>query len=164
MRTRKAIVFTAAILALVGSVPTVSAATTTPTAEGRAFVGAAPGLGLPAASVTGVTITPRQAGDRWTISIGYSLSFTAFETRNQFPFETWVDLWEQDSDDDDLVLRGKHVSTSASSQSRTATFRTNSDTLDTELGAEEIYARAFVKNLETGQVFQQSSLRVQLGV
>ncbi|MFE9742733.1 hypothetical protein [Streptomyces sp. NPDC006477] len=164
MRNRKAIVSTAAILALVASVPAASAVTTTPTAEGTASVAAVPSLVLPAASVSGVTITPRQAGDRWTITIEYTLRFSSFETRNQFPFETWVDLWEQDSDDDDLILRGRHVNIGPSAQTRTATFTTSSERLHTELGAEEIYARAFVKNKETGQQFQTNSLRVQIGV
>ncbi|MFI2352492.1 hypothetical protein ACH492_37005 [Streptomyces sp. NPDC019443] len=156
MRNRKTIVCTAAILALVGGVPTTSAATT-PQAAGRTLV-------LPAGSVTGVTISAQQTGERWDLTVNYSVGFSFFEKRDGHPYETWVDIWEQDAADDDLVKRGRHVNIGPEPQGRTTTFRMSSDSLDGEEGAEEIYVRAFVKDMETGTQVQQSSRRIQLGV
>jgi hypothetical protein len=164
MHNRAAFACTAAVLALVGSLPAASAVAATPSGAGRTLAGTAPGLVAPAASVVPGSFTAQQSGDNWTITFQRSLGFTAFEVRNQFPFQTWAELWEQDDSDDDFIARTRprNVSPTTAAQTSTATFRQSSDSLDTELGGEEIYAKGFLKNLETGQVFQGVTRRIQI--
>ncbi|AIR96180.1 hypothetical protein [Streptomyces glaucescens] len=152
MNNRLAITCAAAILAVAGNVPVASA------------LPAAPGLVAPAATVTPTSFTAQQSGSNWTITFSRDLSFSAFEVRNQFPFQGWAELWEQDESDDDFISRTRvsNITPSSGGLTQTATFRPTSSQLDTELGGEEIYAKAFLKNLETGQVFQVASHRIQI--
>ncbi|MFB7864924.1 hypothetical protein [Streptomyces sp. NPDC056069] len=158
MRTGKATVSAAAaVLALVGSIPVAAASTT-------ASVEAAPGL-VPTLGINGATlygVRQRSGGTLWDMKVDYNLNFTTFDRTNQFAFQSWCDIWEQDSDDDDLIRRGKKANVSPVNQSRTASFTISSSDLDTELGGEEIYARCFVRNMETGSQPASYSTRIQI--
>ncbi|MFF7216803.1 hypothetical protein ACFZAU_40875 [Streptomyces sp. NPDC008238] len=97
------------------------------------------------------------------MKIDYNVNFTTSDRINQYPFETWCDIWEQDSDDDDLITRGAHGNISAANQSRTASFRNiASSKIDTEIGAEEVYGRCFVRNKETGAQPSSYTTRIQI--
>jgi len=163
MRNRMALASAAAIAALAGSIPASSAVTATPPPEMGTLGGTAPGLVLPAASIAPGSFTAQQSGGNWTITFSRTLNFSSFEVRNQFPFQAWAELWEQDESDDDFLgsTRVSNISP-ASGTTQTATFRRTSSQLDTELGGEEIYAKAVLKNLETGQVFEMATRRIQI--
>lgn len=164
MRNRSAIASAAAVLALTGSVPAYSAVTAAPSGSIGSTAGTAPDLALPAASITPGSFTAQQSGGNWTITFSRTLNFSSFEVNNQFPFQAWAELWEQDESDDDFLGRTRvsNVSPSSSGVTMNATFRRTSSQLDTELGGEEIYAKAVLKNLETGQVFQATTRRIQI--
>ncbi|MFE9676950.1 hypothetical protein ACFYO5_22825 [Streptomyces sp. NPDC006259] len=151
------------IAALAGSIPASSAATATPPSEIGTLSRTAPGLPLPAASIVPGSFTAQQSGDNWTIKFSRTLNFSSFEISNQFPFQAWAELWEQDDSDDDFIGRTRASNVSpVSGTTLTATFRKTSDQLDTELGGEEIYVKALLKNLETGAVFQVATQRIQI--
>jgi opacity protein-like surface antigen len=164
MRIRTALASAAAVAALAASTPASSAVTATPPTGSGTLIGAAPGLVLPAASIAPGSFTAQQSGSNWTITFSRTLNFSSFEVSNQFPFQAWVELWEQDESDDDFLgrTRASNVSPTTSGTTLTATFRRTSSQLDTELGGEEIYAKALLKNLETGQVFQVATRRIQI--
>lgn len=96
------------------------------------------------------------------MKVDYDLNFTTFDQTNRFTFQSRCDIWEQDGDDDDLVTRGKSASPSPVNQGRTANFTISSNSLDTESGGEEIYARCFVRNPETGAQPYSYSTRIQI--
>lgn len=163
MRNRMALASAAAIAALAGSIPASSAVTATPPTGIATISGAAPGVAVPAASITPGSFTAQQSGGNWTITFSRTLNFTPFEVRNEFPFQAWAELWEQDESDDDFLGSSRVSNVSPrSGTTMTATFRRTSSQLDTELGGEEIYAKALLKNLETGQVFQVATRRIQI--
>ncbi|CAM5654849.1 hypothetical protein SAVIM40S_03113 [Streptomyces avidinii] len=157
MRTGKAIVSAAAALALMGSVPVATASSAASVEDAPHLV---PTLGINGATLYGVSQRP--GGALWDMKVDYNLNFTRFDQTNQFQFQSWCDIWEQDSDDDDLVKRGRHANINAVNQSRTATFSVRSSDIDTELGGEEIYARCFVRNMETGTQPSSYSTRIQI--
>ncbi|WP_330461253.1 hypothetical protein OIB37_32940 [Streptomyces sp. NBC_00820] len=106
-----------------------------------------------------------QTGSRWKFVVDWNTNFTEFDSATRARFETWCDMWEQDSGDDDLIMRGRHADVAAVGGPMHVTFSNmSSDDLDTELGAEEIYFRCFVRNKDTGQQPSSYSPRVQLGV
>ncbi|MGW6861403.1 hypothetical protein [Streptomyces xanthophaeus] len=121
-------------------------------ATGSAIDGNAPRL-TPTLAITGATLTKvTQHGSLFNFDIHFAVNFTKADVSNQYPFEMWCDMWEQDSDDDDLVSRGPHYDLPAENSTYTL-HRDNisSSSLNTELGGEEVYARCFARNKETGQ-------------
>ncbi|MDX2643457.1 hypothetical protein PV341_07690 [Streptomyces sp. PA03-1a] len=99
------------------------------------------------------------------MKVDLDVTFTAFDSSsaNGFSFEDWCDIWEEDDSDDDLVTRGTHHNIAPRNAGFTISF-TNiaSDKLDTELGGEEVYARCFVRNKETGTQPASYSSVIQL--
>jgi hypothetical protein len=121
---------------------------------------------VPTLVITGANLTGvRQHGSRFDFDIKFAVNFTRADVLNQYPFEMWCDMWEQDSDDDDLISRGPHYNLPPENATWTL-HRDNvpKSSIDTELGAEEVYARCFARNKETGQQPWSYTPRIQLGV
>lgn len=98
------------------------------------------------------TISATQSGDRWTLTASVTEHFTRDEINANFQFADFVTFWEWDTSDHDFLTN-----------TRTDVFRPNSlthrftwtwsdipgDTLDTELGGEEIRAQFHLRNATT---------------
>lgn len=165
MRSRAALTFMAAALTLAGSLPAASAATMTGAHAGTALLRSGPDLAVPAAGISRVTLGVHQSGDNWILTVEHNLRFSTFEKQNNFPFVHWVELWEQDdSSPDDHIATSKHnVGTVVDAAGNWSTpFKQSGDSLDTELGGEEIYAKVILRNQETGQQFEATTPRAQI--
>lgn len=167
MRTRAAIASTATTLALIASFPMESAAAAMSAGgQSAAPAGVTPGIVAPAAKITNVTITASPLTfDRYKIEVQRFFSFTDAQVRANSPFTTWVELWEQDNSDNDWIAGSKAKPVApATDRGFTTSWNFDEDTLDGELGAEEIYAVAKLRNNSTGQVLALATRVLQIGV
>jgi hypothetical protein len=109
-------------------------------------------IALSATKVTG-------AGDSWRLTVTYDAVFSKFEIDN-FTFRDGFVVWEEDPVDDDKLTGVVGVSVfnpSASPTRRTLTTTISGDTLDTELGQEEIYTVVRLRNLDLNILWQKKS-------
>ncbi|MFK0026054.1 hypothetical protein [Streptomyces sp. NPDC090798] len=144
---RKTFVATAAILMLAGGVPTASAATTPRTAAGIAAGAGAP-LVLPAAALSNTRLTVQWDGRQFNLTVTWNIGYTAAEVARGATFQTCMGVWEDDDFADDLLANGcaKEVTVRARTQDHSVTQRVsmNRAAINTEIGDEEVYARAYV--------------------
>jgi hypothetical protein len=101
------------------------------------------------------------AGNQWRLSVTYTATFSAFEVAN-FNFRDAIQVWEDDPFDDDRLTGWRNdanFNPGAASVVRTKTTTVSGDTLDTELGGEEIFMkiRLFNVDLNTPPVVKSSS-------
>jgi hypothetical protein len=92
------------------------------------------------------------AGNRWVLIVKMTETFLPIEISSGFEFEDWVTLWEWDDTDHDHILNWRAETFRPNSLQHTIEFTTNipADALDTELGAEEIRAQCFIRNVTLG--------------
>ncbi|MFF9982391.1 hypothetical protein [Streptomyces erythrochromogenes] len=142
-----------------------SASITGPASEAGKSVAAGPNL-TPALAINSASISNVNYSSRsgWNFTVGWNVNFNAFDRNTGAQFETWCDMWEQDSDDDDLIRRGRHLDMPPENDQYHLRITETSSKLHTELGAEEIYFRCFVRNKDTGQQPWSYSPRIQIGV
>ncbi|MFD9082989.1 hypothetical protein [Streptomyces erythrochromogenes] len=122
---------------------------------------------VPAQALGGVTITATPvSGDRTRFNVHFTEHFSNFEVNNKLPFADWVEFWEQDESDDDWITGTKAFRVFPTTAPQPADFSITiaNSKIDGESGAEEVYARAALRNDETGRVIYQNSRRIQLGV
>ena len=88
--------------------------------------------------------------DTYELTVTYTAKFSPFEVQN-FKFREGFVLWDEDGlTDDDMLTGVVGVSVFDPSQqtvTRTMKHRISGDTLDTDLGAEELYAIVRLRNL-----------------
>ncbi|MFJ8025519.1 hypothetical protein [Streptomyces sp. NPDC096311] len=165
MRVRKTFVATAAILTLIGSVPAASAATTPRTAQGTA-AGVAPDLVLPAATLSRTRLTVRWDGRVFILTASWKIHYTAKNIEDQTTYQTWADIWELDDSQNDLLAQGggKAVALKPRVQDHnvTQTFTMNRAAINTEIGDEEVFAKAWVFNTKTQEMLKLPSLSVSV--
>jgi hypothetical protein len=86
----------------------------------------------------------------WRFTVFYDVAFTQFEVDN-FTFLEGFEIWEDDNFNDDKVTRlvGKVQFKPSKTQEskRKLVAEVSGSTLDTELGAEEIYVKVKVQNI-----------------
>jgi hypothetical protein len=105
------------------------------------------------ASISNPTISAKKSsgqGDNWDVTVEYDAVFSGFELAN-FTYRDGFVLWEDDPWDNDQLTGVVAVSVfnpSASPTHRKMTFRISGDTLDTELGQEELFAVVRLRNLD----------------
>ncbi len=107
------------------------------------------------ASIANPTISAKKtsgAGDNWDVTVEYDALFSAFElTTANFTYRDGFVLWEDDPFDNDQLTGVVAVSVfnpTVSPVHRKMTFRVSGDTLDTELGQEELFAVIRLRNLD----------------
>ena len=92
------------------------------------------------------------SGDQWRLTVTYTATFSQFEVNNH-NFRDWIQVWEDDPFSDDQLTGNRNVADfnpGSTQVQRTKTTTVSSDTLDTELGAEEIYLKIFLRNVDLG--------------
>ena len=90
------------------------------------------------------------AGNQWRLSVTYTATFSAFEVAN-FNFRDAIQVWEDDPFDDDKLTGWRNdanFNPGAASVVRTKTTTVSGDTLDTELGGEEIFMKIRLYNVD----------------
>ncbi|MDX2817489.1 hypothetical protein PV410_33990 [Streptomyces sp. PA03-5A] len=159
MHCRKTLIAGAVIVMLTGGIPAASAATPPDTTEGTEPSGAAIDLALPAAKLTTVGLTVRKStGEWWEVAVNWSISYTASDVAAQNTYKTWVDIWEDDNVYDDPIANGSSkpafLTARAQPHNITQKILVTSGAIDTEIGDEEVYARAIAQNRKTGAEFE----------
>ncbi|MGW8782610.1 hypothetical protein ACWGNM_31740 [Streptomyces sp. NPDC055796] len=162
MRNRKALTATAVILTMMGSVPAASSATTAHTPVGDTL-----NLALPAAALSSPRLTVRHRGDSWTLTVEWSISYTATNLAQQTTYKTWANILESDDGADDTLAAGFSRAASVKPRAQghngiTQQFSLNSAALNTEIGDEEVYATVYLLNTKTGRSFASDTPTVQL--
>lgn len=108
----------------------------------------------------------RRKGDTWTLTVAWSISYSAANIADQTTYRTYAAIYEQDDVDDDLVVGGGrkivNVKPRAQPHNVTQRFTLNSEALHTEIGDEEIYAKAAAQNTKTGKWIVLQTRRVIL--
>src|SRR5215207_6831050 len=97
-----------------------------------------------------MTATKLASGDNWRINVTYTAQFSEFEIKN-FRYRDGFVLWEDDPFDNDQLTGVVSVSTfdpSTQSVVRNMQFTISGDTLDTELGQEELFSVVRLRNLD----------------
>jgi hypothetical protein len=90
------------------------------------------------------------AGNQWRLSVTYTATFSPFEVAN-FNFRDAIQVWEDDPFDDDRLTGWRNdlnFNPGAGSVVRTKTTTVSGDTLDTELGGEEIFLKIRLFNID----------------
>jgi len=97
------------------------------------------------------SITASQAGDRWTLIVTATETFSPEEISNGFEFEDSASLWEWDDSDHDHITnwRADRYRPTSLRHVWQWTVNVSGDALDTELGGEEIRAQIFLRNVTT---------------
>lgn len=94
-------------------------------------------------------ISATQNGDRWTLNVDYTATFTQVELTSGFQFEDGCSFWEwDDTDHDHLANTAMFAFTPGSLQVSRGFIWSNisGDFLDTQLGGEEIVGQIFLRN------------------
>lgn len=97
-------------------------------------------------------ITATQSGNRWTLRASVTEHFTREEINAGFEFEDFVTFWEWDTSDHDFLTNTRKERFRPSSLTHRFTWTWSDipgDTLDTELGGEEIRAQFHIRNFTT---------------
>jgi len=114
---------------------------------------------LSATKVTG-------GGNNWDITVRYNARFSQFEFQTgNFDFRDGFVLWEDDPFSDDQLTGVVAVSVfnpNGPVVARTLTHRISGDTLDTELGQEELYAIVRLRNLGLNLLYTAKSPTLNL--
>jgi hypothetical protein len=102
-------------------------------------------------SISNIKVSVEQpSSNLWRFTVLYDATFSQFEVDN-FTFLEGFEIWEEDTFDDDQVTRlvGKVQFNPSKIQElkRKLVAEVSGTTLDTELGAEEIYVKVKVENL-----------------
>jgi hypothetical protein len=119
------------------------------------------------ASITNIVFSATKSttsGDNWKLTVTYDAVFSAFELAN-FTFRDGFEVWEDDPINDDKLTGVVAVSTfnpSVSPTRRTLTTTISGDTLDTELGQEELYTIVRLRNLDLNVLQTKKSNILQL--
>ncbi|WP_431962008.1 hypothetical protein [Actinacidiphila sp. bgisy160] len=114
---------------------------------------------LPAAKLTSVGLTVRKStGEWWEVAVNWRISYTASDVAAQNTYRTWVEIWEDDNVYDDIIANGSSkpafLTARAQPHSITQKILVTSGAIGTEVGDEEVYARAYAENRKTGAVFE----------
>lgn len=100
----------------------------------------------------------------WTLTVKWNINYSAANIADQTTYRTYSAIYEQDDVDDDLVAGGGRqiVSLKPRTQghSLSQAFTLNDEALHTEIGDEEIYARASAQNMKTGNWIELNTRRV----
>lgn len=97
-------------------------------------------------------ISASQSGNRWTLVVDYTATFTQTELSFGFVFEDSVAFWEWDDSDHDHLVNSAVVSFRPAGPRvarRWVWSNVPGNVLDTELGGEEIRAQIFLRNRST---------------
>jgi hypothetical protein len=114
------------------------------------------------ASITNIKLSATKVtggGDNWKLTVTYDAVFSKFEIDN-FNFRDGFIVWEDDPFDDDKLTGVVAVSVfnpTGSPTKRTMTTTISADTLDTELGDEEIYVFVRLRNLDLNILYTKKS-------
>jgi hypothetical protein len=95
-------------------------------------------------------IAQKLDGNQWRLSVTYTATFSQFEVDN-FNFRDCIQVWENDPFNDDQLTGWRNCTNfnpPARSIQRTKTTVVSGSTLDTELGAEEIYLKIRLQNID----------------
>jgi hypothetical protein len=90
------------------------------------------------------------AGDQWRLTVTYTATFSPFEVAN-FNFRDCIQVREDDPFQDDVLTGWRNCTNfnpSSTSVQRTKSTVVSGDTLDTEIGAEEIYLTIRLQNID----------------
>jgi hypothetical protein len=124
----------------------------------------APQGGVFMADITNITLSATKVtggGNNWDITVKYNARFSQFEFQTgNFDFRDGFVLWEDDPFSDDQLTGVVAVSVfnpNTAVVARTMTHRINGDTLDTELGQEELYAIVRLRNLGLNLLYTAKS-------
>jgi hypothetical protein len=92
----------------------------------------------------------KPSNNLWRFTVFYDVTFTKFEVDN-FTFLEGFEIWEDDNFNDDKVTRllGRVQFRPSKTQElqRKLVGEVSGSTLDTEIGAEEIYVKVKVQNI-----------------
>jgi hypothetical protein len=105
------------------------------------------------ASITNIVLSATKttgAGDTWRLTATYDAVFSKFEL-DAFTYRDGFVVWEDDPFDNDKLTGVVGVSVfnpTTSPTKRTITTTISGDTLDTELGEEEIFVIVRLRNLD----------------
>jgi hypothetical protein len=86
----------------------------------------------------------------WQLKVQYDCESSDIELRNDYVFEDWFEVWEDDPFNDDKLTGKVGSSTfnpSTNFVKRTLTTTIDSNRLNTEIGREELYVKVFLKNV-----------------
>lgn len=86
----------------------------------------------------------------WQLKVQYDCEASDIELRNNYEFEDWFEVWEDDVLNDDKLTGKVGSSTfnpSTKLTERTLTTTIGRSTLNTEIGREELYVKVFLKNI-----------------
>jgi len=106
-----------------------------------------------AANITNPYLTAQQSGSRWAITTKWTPVFHPGEVSAGFIFATSYSLREaDDTSADDIILNSSVEEFKPNSTRVPFQARTNmpGDSLDTEWGAEELYAEIHLRNVTVG--------------
>jgi hypothetical protein len=104
------------------------------------------------------------AGDTWRLTVTYDAVFSKFEVEN-FNFRDGFVVWEDDIFSDDQLTGVVGISVfnpTTTTVKRTMTATISGDTLDTELGQEELYVVVRLRNLDLNILQTKKSANLSL--
>ena len=103
------------------------------------------------AAINNINLSVQQlSGNKWKFTVTYIASFSQFEVNN-FTFRDGFEIWEDDTSVDDKItglVGGSTFKPTNTQVLRTLVYEISGDSLDTELGAEEIYVRVKLRAVD----------------
>lgn len=102
------------------------------------------------------------ANNQWKLTVTYTANFSQFEVNN-FIFRDGFEIWEEDTSDDDKItglVGGGTFKPSSTQVRRQLVYEISGDSLDTELGGEEIYALVKLRTFDIETNWTQKKSQV----
>jgi hypothetical protein len=115
------------------------------------------------AGISNIKLSAQQlSSSTWKLTVNYTATFSQFEVNN-FTFRDGFEIWEEDTSDDDKItglVGGSSFKPSSTQVQRTLVYQISGDSLDTELGAEEIYVivQLWTNDISTTPVRKKSGI------
>ncbi|MER5904337.1 hypothetical protein ABT150_30260 [Streptomyces mirabilis] len=100
------------------------------------------------------------------LTASWKIRYTAKNIEDQTTYQTWADIWELDDSAHDLLTTGgakaAAVKPRVQGHDVTQTFTMNRAAINTEIGDEEVFAKAWVRNTKTQEMLKLPSLSVSV--
>ncbi|MET9035293.1 hypothetical protein [Streptomyces mirabilis] len=100
------------------------------------------------------------------LTVSWNIHYVAGNIADQTTYQTWADIWEEDDSQNDLLAQGggKAVALKPRVQDHniTQTFTMNRAAINTEIGDEEVFAKAWVFNTKTQKMLKVRSFSVSV--